>query len=444
MTARTPAPAADIPVAAAAALLAGQLVAIGSCIGGPLKFLLGLPIVLAGFVAASYAMWRIDSGRVARWLLPACFWLGVMAVVGLVAPRTIAAAWYEAAKRGYFVLGLAAVAAFWWGGQWGRSAITVMIVAATALHVSAPIAAPVPDIDVWLWTRACIDALLRGVHPYTVHAASMITGTYHLRPTAAIYPYMPLTLLVFAPGQLLLGDYRYVSALCLPLTIALNRATAHRLGLDRRVVDAATLAFLLFPRGSWMTLYGWTEPLLVALFSLFVFLAVRAPDGPGQTVAFLLLPALKQYVVAPVLLFLAIRRPRVSAVAIAATIAAASVAPFLVWSWRPTVAGIFVQMVAPLEPRLDSLSLVALLGRVTGVYVSRWVSVAVQLVVAGIAFSKLERHGLAGVLLASALALYATFLTGWQAFTNYYYFVSEILLLSAMLCAVPRSNMPQR
>ena len=88
------------------------------------------------------------------------------------------------------------------------------------------------------------------------------------------------------------------------------------------------------------------------------------------------------------------------------------------------------------------MSLVALLGRLTGWYASRWVSVGVQVLVAGIAYAKLKHHGLAGHLLASALALYATFLTGWQAFTNYYYFVSEMLLLAAMLCAAPRYARP--
>jgi len=439
--AREPETAAEIPVAAAAAFVGCQLVAIGSCIGGHLRFLLALPVVLTGFVAASYAMWRIDGGRVTKWLSPVCFLFAVMGVVGLVAPATIGGIWYDAAKRAYFVLGLAAVGVFWRGGARPRQwAVAAVVVAATTLHLLTPIAVPEPDIDVWIWTRACIQALLSGVHPYTVHAANMITGIYHLRPTAAVYPYMPLTLVAFAPGQWLLGDYRFVSALCLPATVALNRATGGRLGLDRRFVDASTLAFLLFPRGSWLTLYGWTEPLLVALLSLFVYVAVRAPKGRGQTVAFLLLPALKQYVVAPVLLFLAINRPRVSAVAIAATLAAASVVPFLIWDWRPTVAGVVVQMVAPQEPRLDSLSLVALLGRLTGLYASRWVSVVVQVLVAGIAYAKLKHHGLAGVLLASALALAATFLTGWQAFTNYYYFVSEMLLLAAMLCTSPRGG----
>ena len=108
--AREPESAPEIPVAAAAAFLACQLVAIGSCIGGPLRFILGLPIVLAGFVAASYAMWRIDSGRVVKWRSPVCLLFAVMAVVGLVAPPTVGGIWYDAAKRAYFVLGLAAVA----------------------------------------------------------------------------------------------------------------------------------------------------------------------------------------------------------------------------------------------------------------------------------------------------------------------------------------------
>jgi hypothetical protein len=40
-------------------------------------------------------------------------------------------------------------------------------------------------------------------------------------------------------------------------------------------------------------------------------------------------------------------------------------------------------------------------------------------------------------MLASALSLYATFLVGWQAFVNYYYFVGGLLVLAAILRANP-------
>ena len=63
---------------------------------------------------------------------------------------------------------------------------------------------------------------------------------------------------------------------------------------------------------------------------------------------------------------------------------------------------------------------------------NRWISVAVQLLVAAIAWSRLRHHGLGGLLLASALALCATFLCGWQAFVNYYYLVSAMLIAAAL------------
>jgi hypothetical protein len=423
-----------IPVAAADALRAGLLVAIGTSIGGPIKLAVGLPLVLAGFALAIRAMRRIDDQRKASASIAP--WLAVMAVVGFLAPVTDGGIWYDAVKRAFFVLGLIAAGILWRGStRQRRFAVGAVVVAGTALHLVTPIAAQAPRIDVWIWTQACIAALVRGVHPYTVQMAHEIADVYRLGPSATVYPYMPFTLLAFAPGFVVFGDYRFVSALCVPATVALNRATGARLGLDPRLIDATTLAFLLCPRGTWPTLFGWTEPLLVALVSVFAYLAARAPAGPGQALAFLLLPALKQYVVAPAVIFVAMTRARASAIAVAASVAAATVIPFLIWNWRVTVAGILVQMIAPVGPRLDAVSLVALVAVLTGVTISRWVSVAAQVLVGAVAYARLRRHGSGGLLLASSLALLATFLTGWQAFLNYYYFVAEMLLLAAMFCA---------
>jgi hypothetical protein len=133
-----------------------------------------------------------------------------------------------------------------------------------------------------------------------------------------------------------------------------------------------------------------------------------------------------------VLLYLAAARTRLPALAAGMAVAAMTVVPFLLWNWRPTIEGMTTQMIAPYGPRLDSDSLVALMGAKTGIIVSRWVSVAVQLLVAAIAWARLRRHGLGGLLLASALALCATFLCGWQAFINYYYLVSAMLVAAAL------------
>jgi uncharacterized membrane protein YhaH (DUF805 family) len=90
------------------------------------------------------------------------------------------------------------------------------------------------------------------------------------------------------------------------------------------------------------------------------------------------------------------------------------------------------QMTAPTVPRLESTSLVALMATMAGIYPGRWTSVVVQFVVAAIAWSRLKDRGISGLLLASALSLYATFLVGWQAFVNYYYFVGALLVLAAL------------
>jgi hypothetical protein len=59
----------------------------------------------------------------------------------------------------------------------------------------------------------------------------------------------------------------------------------------------------------------------------------------------------------------------------------------------------------------------------------------VQLIVGAVAWCRLKQHRLSGLLLASALSLFATFLVGWQAFVNYYYFIGALLILAALVRA---------
>ena len=126
---------------------------------------------------------------------------------------------------------------------------------------------------------------------------------------------------------------------------------------------------------------------------------------------------------------------RPPAIVAAGAVGAATVVPFLIWNWQATLSGMVFQMQAPQVPRLGSTSLVALLATTSGVYPAKWTSAAVQLVVGGLAWWRLKDHGLSGLMLASALSLFATFLVGWQAFVNYYYFIGALLILAAMVRA---------
>jgi len=428
-------PASDeISAAAANALFASLLVATGSCIRGDLRFLIGLPVTAAGLAAASRAAWLASKNRCVHWRAPTCLLLSAMAIVGVLAPALPGARWYDVACRALFVFGAGAVAVLYGGTATARKrTVAAIVIAYAALQIMAPIGVPNIGIDVFVWTQTALGALRQGVHPYVAH----IADAAQMRPTAAIYPYMPATLIAFFPAFVLFGDCRVLSAIAIPAAVVLQRATGRRLGIDSAFLDATTLAFVLHPRSTSITANAWNESLLVFVLVAFTYLAVRRPAGCGQAIAFFLLPALKQYMVAPVLLFVGTRPPkqRLSCIALAAAVAGLTVLPFLLWNWRATLNGIVTQMIAPAAPRLDSTSFVAVVAVEAGISATRWLSIVVHFVAAGVAYAYLRRRGLGGVLLASALTLTATFLAGWQAFVNYYYLASVMLLSAAMALA---------
>jgi hypothetical protein len=142
-------------------------------------------------------------------------------------------------------------------------------------------------------------------------------------------------------------------------------------------------------------------------------------------------------VIVPAALFVALKPPRPSlrALSVGVAIVSLTVIPFLVWDWRATLWGMVFQMVELRTPRLDSDSIVALAGVLTGHYPARWLSVIAQCIAGGIVYWRGRSAGVDALLVGSAVSLLATFLLGWQAFFNYYYFVSILLLLGAIRLA---------
>ncbi len=428
----------DVPTCAIQALTAALILAIGSSLGGYLLFILGLPLTIVGFIVACRAAFNWanpDRTTNFTWITAL---LTAMAALGIVGPTTGGLLWYEVIKRTFAVASVVLVGVFSSEDLTRRRrAAWLAVSAGLVLFALGPIGAPHPQIDVFTWTQTSVQALLHRTNPYTVVAPDVYLGRYDPGYTVSVYPYMPATLLAYAPWVSVLGDFRFALAACLALTIALIHHIGRRLRVTPQLTSAALLAIVLHPSSPRMVESGWTEPLLVFGAALFVYFALENPKGIGQAATFLLLPALKQYVVAPTVLYL-IRgrqsvRPRVFIAA--AAIGAATVLPFLIWNWQATLAGMVFQMEAPTAPRLGSTSLVALMATTSGVYPGRWMSAVVQLIVGGIAWWRLKDHGLSGLMLASALSLYATFLVGWQAFVNYYYFVGALLILAAIVRA---------
>ena len=427
-----------MPAPAAAALLACVLTAAGSSFQGRLVLPIGLPITLAGCAVACLAAVRARRGGSRRPLAAVYPWLAAMAAVGLTStPLDEPPRWYHVWHYGWPVASIALVAMVARANDRNaRRGMWAAVAGATAFQLATVIAIPSPVIDVWTLTQGAVRALLHGVHPYIARVEDVYHGTFAGGYVSSVYPYMPATLVAHVPSVLIFGDYRIGLALCLPATVALVRGAGRRLCLDPRALDLVTLALVLHPRAAFVVGSGYNEPLLMLAAAAFVFAAVRTPDGIAASIAFWMMPAMKQYVVAPALIRLlsSLDDPRARrATLVGLLTAVATVVPFLAWGWTPTLDGIFFQVRPSIGFRADSLSLSAALAQATGWIVPWWMPLVAQCVAGALAYVWLRRCGLGGFLLASALALLASFLLGRQAFLNYYAFASMLLLLAALV-----------
>jgi hypothetical protein len=428
-----------VPAPAAAAFLASCLLATGTTVGGVERLPVGVPLAAIGLAMACWAGFRLRYAG-PPWRLATLFTaLSMMTAAGIVvAPRDHPSLWYQILHRsvpacGVIIVGTVAGPS----RRAARIAVWTAVVLATGLQLLTVVAIPRPFIDVWSWTDAAARALLDGRHPYTAQPPDIYRGGFALGYTSTVYPYMPLTVVAHALSLAVFGDYRVGLAICLLASAGLLRAAGKRLAVDEVVVDALTLALVFYPRAAFVVGSGYNEPLLILAAALFAVLAARSRFGCGEAVAFMLLPALKQYFVGPPIAY-AIdlwQRRAWKPLLIASSVALATVAPFVLWNPRATMAGILFQARPSVAFRPDSVSLTALVAAQTGIEPFHWLPEAVQLAVTAAMFWWLRDCGLGGVLLASAVALTASLLAGTQAFANNYEFPVALLLFAALALA---------
>ncbi|MGI9586206.1 MAG: hypothetical protein ACR2N7_11520, partial [Acidimicrobiia bacterium] len=301
-------------------------------------------------------------------------------------------------------------------------------------------------VDSLMFQEVAIDALLQGMNPFTLTyidiyepAVSAMVYGQGVSVDGMLqfgYPYMPLSLLVATPFDVVLGDIRFVFGLAV-LAAGIMMSRLGHVPIARPVA----VAFLLAVPHLKLVRFGWVDGLVVA--GAVGWLLVTMHSSRLSSYASGVVFALKQYsavLVVPSLL--AMERPwRVRDVAAhfarAALVFAVFTVPFAAWDFPSFYRSVVeLQFLQPFRP--DSLSIPALLGD-SYAEAPAWSTtllLVVVVVVASVLVALRTPTGVQGMALASGFVLLVTFAFSKQAFGNYY------SVAMAFLCAAAATAEP--
>jgi hypothetical protein len=320
--------------------------------------------------------------------------------------------------------------------RWSRVGTALLLICHLGVGVATVRAAVSPQTDVVTFQQLAVAELLEGKDPYamTFEDASEGRSTHYgpgLQENNRLlfgFPYPPLSLYWIYPATFLTEEFRYAHAVAFTLAGALI-AFAGRSPLG----PLAAGLFLMTPAGPYVIANGWTEPLVVLMLALTVFLASRRPRWAGSGLG--LFWAAKQYVplTGPLALLLVkrpVRRADLARLLISAVATAAVVTlPLVLWDapafWHSAVA---VQFLQPFRP--DALSLAAMIYDATGATPPAWVAFVALAAVQALALWRAPRTP-AGFAVATGASLLAFFAFNKQAFANYYF-----LVIGALACGL--------
>jgi hypothetical protein len=294
--------------------------------------------------------------------------------------------------------------------------------------------APSPHIDVWVWHHEALEALLHGHNPYAMTMPNIYPDATFYDPSMVVngrvltgFQYPPVSLYFALPGYLL-GDYRYsLLAAMLIAGACMAYATPNGLGA------IAMALWLGSPRNLFMLKHGFTEPMLVMLFAVFLFALSRRSKWAFIPLGLLL--AGKQYVpmFVPALWLLPADEgqphARLRLVLYALAFGGAVTLPFFLIDPKAFLDSVvLLQLRQPF--RVESLGLVSWWFQHYGKLLPFWLSFASLVPTSALVIWRCTRST-SNVAAGLAFISFTFFAVSKQSFGNHYFFV-----LGVICCAV--------
>ncbi len=288
-------------------------------------------------------------------------------------------------------------------------------------------ASPAPFIDVWMIHAQGAEALLHGRSVYEPGVVSVI-DTFTDQRVIDTYMYPPVNALLTTAAYAITHETRWAVLVAVLLTAyLLHRAARLAVGPRSLWPDLLVACLLFHPRGLFVLEHSWGDPLALPFLGGFVVAAMERRRLLAA-VSLGLLAASKQHLVLFLPALVLVPGVGLWGLGVALLTLTATYVPFLVTSARGMWEGLIEHHLH--NPfRRDSMSVTALFGD-AGVFLPAWVGMLATLASFGVLRWIPRRLG--PLLLSCALSFLVFYALGRQAFCNYYYALSAVLLFAAV------------
>jgi hypothetical protein len=231
-----------------------------------------------------------------------------------------------------------------------RQAVLLAVITclAGAADVAIIRASPHPRIDVWYMYQAASRGILHGSNPYGLHWTSSIPGE-----VSNGFSYLPGSAVILAPFNWLFGDVRY------GLVVVTVVAAWTIFWIARGEYAWLLSSFVLvFPKTTFGIEQSWNDPILLALFALFMAMVISGRLIPATVFLALVLSSIQYGLLfLPFVLLWKLLPWRRTGLAVLG--AACLALPWIVQDWTAAWHAIVIYPFR-LPPRADSLSLFTL------------------------------------------------------------------------------------